>query len=158
MQRYCDIDFDAGIGSSYLFRVDNDYVIDATKKVTYDPQHSRFRSFQITDLSCVRSAGGLLHRGTWHASLTTAASRIAMLRSLRLRTSRRLSFMPNETSALVRRLPTTTNSQSVRRIAVHRQSYARARNALTLCHGCIVRVKQINSLTLNVRLLWPQRT
>ena len=32
----------AGIGSSYLFRVDNDYVIDATKKVTPHPHdHDR---------------------------------------------------------------------------------------------------------------------
>lgn len=35
------VNANAGIGSSYLFRVDNDHVIDATKKVTYAAQNNR---------------------------------------------------------------------------------------------------------------------
>lgn len=82
--RCCYVDADAGIGSSYLFRVDNDYVIDATKKVTKRCGTANFwlvclQSHQLTP--CYRHSLCRGCRGIWHASSITVANQIAMLRS-----------------------------------------------------------------------------
>ena len=55
--------FDTGIGSSYLFRVDNDYVIDATKVFKNDSNDGFFiknDEFRIkSDGFCTKQKGNL---------------------------------------------------------------------------------------------------
>jgi hypothetical protein len=65
----------AGIGSSYLFRVDNDYVIDATKKVTPHPhdhdRHSRGPARSTQHAARSPPAAALLERSKNADSIET---------------------------------------------------------------------------------------